>query len=287
MTAAPFQAQTRHRAPGAFTLIELLVVVSVIGVLLGILLPALGRARQTALMAREMGAGQQLMLAYQLYADDHKGMVLPGHAPGLSAIDDRGGRVTGESANRYPWRLAPYMDYNLSGLHRDEQLLRELRELDYDRYRYGVSLAPSFGLNATFLGGRASEYGPAANGQLSPTVARSLGHGWLVRSISDAPNPSGLIVFATSRNDEDFYGVQLDGFFRIDSPFFTSRRWQAEPPTETTPPGRVGSVSFRFGGKAVTALLDGHVELQDWTAMQDMRRWAPQADRPDWTLQPR
>src|SRR5690606_8095777 len=110
--------------------------------------------------------------------------------------------------------------------------------------------------NATFMGGRAAEYGPDASGRLSQQVAGALGQSWLVRRLTDATNPSRLVVFTSATSDELFYGVRLDGFFRIDSPWFTARRWQASPPSVETPPGRVGSVSFRFAGRAVGAHLD-------------------------------
>ena len=61
----------------AFTLVELLVVVAIIALLLGILMPGLGRARHQARRVvcaarlREMGHG------FHLYAQEHNGHVLP------------------------------------------------------------------------------------------------------------------------------------------------------------------------------------------------------------------
>ena len=62
---------TLPRRHGAFSLIELLVVIAVVALLLGILLPALGRARQAALGVRCLSNLRQSALAQSMYMDDH------------------------------------------------------------------------------------------------------------------------------------------------------------------------------------------------------------------------
>jgi prepilin-type N-terminal cleavage/methylation domain-containing protein len=57
---------------GHFTLIELLVVVAIIAILAAMLLPVLGRARETSRRAVCQSNLHQLFLAGRMYADDHE-----------------------------------------------------------------------------------------------------------------------------------------------------------------------------------------------------------------------
>ena len=71
------RCQQQHRTSEAFTLVELLVVIGIIALLISILLPALKKARESALTVSCLANLRQIGQASVMYNGDNKGQVVP------------------------------------------------------------------------------------------------------------------------------------------------------------------------------------------------------------------
>ena len=90
-----------------FTLIELLVVISIIALLVAILLPALGKARLTALVLQCLSQERQMALATMYYANDDATYSLPHN----SVISHGGASSNGTETIRNAWWMVDIAQY--------------------------------------------------------------------------------------------------------------------------------------------------------------------------------
>jgi prepilin-type N-terminal cleavage/methylation domain-containing protein/prepilin-type processing-associated H-X9-DG protein len=86
----PYTCRTSRR-PAAFTLVELLVVIGIIALLVGILLPSLARARESARATQCLSNMRQVGLAFTMFANAHGGhLPQTGSRDGVAPFDVNG-----------------------------------------------------------------------------------------------------------------------------------------------------------------------------------------------------
>jgi hypothetical protein len=81
-------------------------------------------------------------------------------------------------------------------------------------------------------------------------------------------------------------GLNANGYFQVTPPYLTARKWAANW-APGLPPAQWGFVAPRYEGRAVAAMIDGHVQTLNQHELQDMQHWANTADRPDFVLRRR
>jgi len=249
------QARSVMRFRAAFTLIELLVVISIIALLIGILLPALGAARESARAAVCLSQVRQIGTASYLYANDHDGH-LPPHSSFDPSLSDPGNPGVGANVH---WCWA-----NVAG---DPELA--LKNGSVSRYLQDVTAiagCPSYETPADFSSAAAalgvalpSEVHYGYNGRMLGRPSATGAQDWNAYRIETIKNPTETILFTDSG--------------KLGSPASQVwPEWELLPAANDTRTGMSGAgpvggntVHGRHGDAANVAWADGHASREPVT----------------------
>ncbi|MEZ6318073.1 MAG: prepilin-type N-terminal cleavage/methylation domain-containing protein [Phycisphaerales bacterium] len=225
------------RRRDAFTIVELLVVIAIIALLISILLPALGRARESARTAVCMAKQRQIGIAWAAYANEHDGRAAPfqesGNAGAMiywwGAENGATGRVDFDSSP-----LSPYFEAD-TGESSPLECPSQPASSFAPQGQLGNAFSSTYGYNAYYL----------VPGQWVGNA--SLGRPW--RRLETIDRPSDLFVFGDTML---VLAGELKNSALLDPPqTFRRRRGWRDNDSPTT--------SFRHAGSTVTAQADGSV----------------------------
>jgi prepilin-type N-terminal cleavage/methylation domain-containing protein/prepilin-type processing-associated H-X9-DG protein len=152
MNTAPLQLPPGRRGRHAFTLVELLVVIAIIGVLMGMMFPAVKSLREVARRTTCTNHLTQLGLALQNYESAH-GVLPPG------TIDKQGPIHSVAQGYQMSWlvQILPYLDEASTQKHVDFRVgVYDKKNAAVRAVSIALFLCPSSGTVATFEGGDAS-----------------------------------------------------------------------------------------------------------------------------------
>jgi len=248
----------------AFSLVELLVGVAILGLLAGVSGAAYQKAIGKASLVAEVGAGKSLAQAYLLAASENGGRYLAAFdqtAKNQTVLNGQGKPISmGEVKCRYPFRLAPYFNYQMEGtilVNRNEAQIIQKMGPTGSMYDYGLSVFPALGINRYLVGG-------------------NVGSGGGVEYAAECIQTSGqaeksVIVFVSGGSEE------VDGYEYVIPPNGPRGQWSNAAWTKDSDSSNYGHVGARFDGKAVAAFLDGSVKAMSIDELRDMRLWSKNA----------
>jgi len=249
--------RNRTRQTG-FTLIELVVVISIIAILAAVLLPTLAKARERARGIFCLNNTRQLWFGWQLYADDHQGLLpynLGGTGPdGVSPLRTNLNWVNNvltwdldsdntNTASLSDASLGPYVS-KVASIYRcpsDQSLSSIQRQAGW------TARVRSYSMNAM-----------VGNAGTASTVGYNLNNPGYVQffKISSIPLPSDIFIFLDEHPDSI-----NDGYF-LNRDYYPE--WHDLP-------------ASYHNGAAAFSFADGHSALHRWIVSSTIRPPQPDA----------
>lgn len=240
MITAPITARS---ARGAFTLIELLTVIAIIGILAAIIIPTVGRVRETARASNCASNLRQIGMALKLYVDDNKGLLPEASRPFDAARGDTGGGST------VPWTkaLGPYLPR---------------RGTTTTARVHSIFICPS----ADFNGKSGQELGSTYT-----ATGAMIGLGASGTATGSAVNARSLSKIDTNRHS--LIPLIMEG--KASSPTATdansNRNWGSiSADLAATKPSDAPNFDFRHNGRMNVAYVDGSVRSMDLVAFKTL-----------------